>query len=197
MSLITCPECEKQISDTALSCPNCGFQLSEKTLSKQKVEKVKKGFHDSFDEEDEIEESNFHDSFDNPIKETTSPKLEMGQKKSNLPGFIALIVIILALVYFMTSNNSSNSVPWEKADANIEAYVMSQDFVSSRLVSPSTASFPLTASESTTRIDGQQYRIKAYVDSQNAFGGTLRTNFTAIVEQYEKGKWKLIDLQMY
>ena len=29
MSLIKCPECEKTISDRAVSCPNCGFPLSE------------------------------------------------------------------------------------------------------------------------------------------------------------------------
>lgn len=27
MALITCPECEKQISDTAASCPQCGYTL--------------------------------------------------------------------------------------------------------------------------------------------------------------------------
>jgi hypothetical protein len=194
MALTTCPECEKQISEFALSCPNCGFQISNEKVSpkKQKMH----GFHDSFYEEDEQEESNFHDSLENPVRKTNSPNLKAEQKKSNIPGLIALIVLIAVIVYFMTSNNSTNSVSWEKGDANIEAYVMSQDFVSSRLVSPSTAKFPLNASESTTRIEGQQYRIKAYVDSQNAFGGTLRTNFTAVVEQYEKGKWKLIDLQM-
>lgn len=25
MALITCPECAKEFSDTAISCPNCGF----------------------------------------------------------------------------------------------------------------------------------------------------------------------------
>lgn len=27
MSLITCPECKKEISDTAKACPSCGFEL--------------------------------------------------------------------------------------------------------------------------------------------------------------------------
>jgi len=27
MALITCPECKKEISDTAKACPSCGFEL--------------------------------------------------------------------------------------------------------------------------------------------------------------------------
>ena len=30
MSLINCPECNKEISDRAMSCPNCGYPLIEK-----------------------------------------------------------------------------------------------------------------------------------------------------------------------
>lgn len=29
MALITCPECEKQISDKAATCPNCGYPLAD------------------------------------------------------------------------------------------------------------------------------------------------------------------------
>lgn len=31
MALINCPECNKEISDTAKSCPNCGYELPTKT----------------------------------------------------------------------------------------------------------------------------------------------------------------------
>jgi hypothetical protein len=39
MSLIKCPECEKQISDTIKECPNCGFVLKNK---KQNVKNKRK-----------------------------------------------------------------------------------------------------------------------------------------------------------
>ena len=29
MALIPCPECQKQISDTAESCPNCGYKIED------------------------------------------------------------------------------------------------------------------------------------------------------------------------
>lgn len=37
MALIKCPECEKEISDNAISCPNCGFPLKEKDANTQET----------------------------------------------------------------------------------------------------------------------------------------------------------------
>jgi len=39
MALISCPECKKQISETASACPNCGFHLTpdKKVEIKRKV----------------------------------------------------------------------------------------------------------------------------------------------------------------
>lgn len=38
MALIKCPECQKEISDTAPSCPNCGYVLSN--TSKEDIVKI-------------------------------------------------------------------------------------------------------------------------------------------------------------
>lgn len=38
MALTTCPECKKEISDTAAACPNCGYDLK---ASKTKSEEAK------------------------------------------------------------------------------------------------------------------------------------------------------------
>ena len=32
MALINCPECKKEVSDSAESCPNCGHPISHKIL---------------------------------------------------------------------------------------------------------------------------------------------------------------------
>ncbi|SHN00885.1 zinc-ribbon domain-containing protein [Chryseobacterium carnipullorum] len=32
MALISCPECQKKISDQSTSCPNCGFPLNESKI---------------------------------------------------------------------------------------------------------------------------------------------------------------------
>jgi hypothetical protein len=36
MTLISCPECKKEISDSAESCPNCGYPLTPKKTSEIK-----------------------------------------------------------------------------------------------------------------------------------------------------------------
>ncbi|WP_319230545.1 zinc ribbon domain-containing protein [Draconibacterium orientale] len=44
MALINCPECKKEVSDSALTCPHCGFQLihEKKEVEKKTVNKPKK-----------------------------------------------------------------------------------------------------------------------------------------------------------
>lgn len=195
MSLITCPECQKQISEYASNCPNCGFQLTHEIALKQIAENKKPGFHESYNEEVH-EKGSFHDSYGLSSPQKKMNKQNVEQKRKNQSVLIALGIIVSVFIYFVTTNNSSNTISWEQEDNMIEAYVMAQQFVEQRLKSPSTAKYPLVASECTTRMEGQKYKINAYVDSQNSFGASIRANFIAVVEQYEKGKWKLVDLQI-
>ena len=37
MSLIKCPECQKDISDSAKICPNCGYSLKSKYIKSIKM----------------------------------------------------------------------------------------------------------------------------------------------------------------
>jgi DNA-directed RNA polymerase subunit RPC12/RpoP len=39
MALIKCPECDKEISDTAKDCPSCGFHIVQKGEKTKKVGK--------------------------------------------------------------------------------------------------------------------------------------------------------------
>lgn len=39
MSLINCPECSKQVSDSAITCPDCGFQVSSPVQTIQQTSK--------------------------------------------------------------------------------------------------------------------------------------------------------------
>jgi hypothetical protein len=44
MALIACPECKKQISDSAGNCPNCGYQITPEKVAeiKEKLQQQKK-----------------------------------------------------------------------------------------------------------------------------------------------------------
>lgn len=81
------------------------------------------------------------------------------------------------------NTNSRSSPPSESGQPHNHgtemAFVMSQEFVKDRLVSPASAKFdykPIKAYKlsDTDRIG---YRVTAYVDSQNRFGATIRTEY--------------------
>ena len=42
MPLINCPECQREISDQAISCPQCGYQLKTKTETTTTVQLTSK-----------------------------------------------------------------------------------------------------------------------------------------------------------
>ena len=57
-----------------------------------------------------------------------------------------------------------------------------EDDVSSYLKSPSSAEFPSPTfhlDEYSVSRDGDTWYVSSYVDAQNSFGATIRTNFTA------------------
>ena len=67
---------------------------------------------------------------------------------------------------------------------------MSHRFVKKATKSPSTAKFGSVFSgdwqdpdKVTEYLGKNKYRIRAWVDSQNSFGATIRTNFTCVVKQ--------------
>lgn len=74
------------------------------------------------------------------------------------------------------------------------AWVATQMFVKQRLKSPSTASFgrwfEQTCSEVVAPLGNYRYAVIAFVDSQNSFGGIVRTYFTVVVRE-QTNKWIL------
>ena len=89
---------------------------------------------------------------------------------------------------------------WRDRDQSTMAYHMAADWVRGRLRAPATADFPgifQGRADHVTRLDGQRYRIRSYVDAQNGFGAQVRTRFTAEVEQTGKDAWRLLSLQLH
>lgn len=43
MALINCPECGKEISDSAMNCPNCGYPINKKSSEKIVISKATAG----------------------------------------------------------------------------------------------------------------------------------------------------------
>lgn len=75
----------------------------------------------------------------------------------------------------------------------IEAMAIAQQFVEGRLSSPSTADWPwVSADDVVVDLGGGRYRVTSYVDSQNAFGGTIRTHYVCVLRRNSGGTgWTL------
>lgn len=112
------------------------------------------------------------------------------KKHQNLITWVALI---LAIVFML--NMCSKIEPTPNGDQSSMAKVMCEEFVKKRLKSPSSAKFPWG---NTARALGtEKYALVSYVDSQNSFGASLRTNFKCIVfDNKETNKWELLQLNM-
>lgn len=114
----------------------------------------------------------------------------------------AFIVIALILLAYGSSDNSGNgtSSTSTKSPDKIDAWVMAQQFVEDRLKSPSTADFGSAFGDYqdpekvVTDLSGDKFRIRAWVDSQNSFGATIRTHFVCEVEYVGNGSWQLNNL---
>ena len=75
------------------------------------------------------------------------------------------------------------------------AVLAARQFVENRLRSPSTAEFGPSPWPAPDDLGNGRYRVRGWVDAQNAFGGTVRSNFTVIVRS-DGGDWVLEDIQM-
>ena len=90
-----------------------------------------------------------------------------------------------------------NFEPSEPEHSAIEAYIVCEQHVKSRLRSPGSADFPFFGgSEHTTSAGNGRYVVRSYVDAQNAFGGLLRTTFSCTVQWRPGDNWQLVDLQI-
>ena len=107
-------------------------------------------------------------------------------------GGIAIVGVILYFV-FGGSSPSSPSTP-----SKTMAFVMAKRFVEKQLKSPSTADFCSYSKNRVRNIDECTFEVSGFVDSQNSFGATLRSNFVVTVANCEgDDTWSLIDSNIY
>lgn len=77
----------------------------------------------------------------------------------------------------------------------VTAWTMAKEFVSRDLKAPATARFPRFTEATIDDLGGGQFRVRAYVDSENGFGALIRTDFTCKLQYAGGDNWKLLDLQ--
>lgn len=81
-------------------------------------------------------------------------------------------------------------------DPDDYAITMSWEFVKKNLRSPSTAEFaPIREHYKEKQPDGS-YKVSGYLDSQNAFGATIRSRYTCHLKPADGRNWQLLDLEI-
>lgn len=96
---------------------------------------------------------------------------------------------------FVTENQNDTSPINDKAGFEDTAYIVSKRYIESILKSPTTADFPFLDFKSTHFGDGR-YRVTSYVDSQNSYGATVRSDWSILMtynggEEYSPNSWEL------
>lgn len=112
---------------------------------------------------------------------TPKPQQSAAQRMA-LGCFVLIGSFALLLIMIPSKPRTSPDVP-----TSSEAYTITKNLVRKRLKSPSSASFPWSATR-TWDLKNGKFKILAYVDAQNSFGANLRKEFTCIIEFNTTGR---------
>ena len=99
--------------------------------------------------------------------------------------FIKHLLSILSIsIFIFIAIGSSDSDSSSSSSEDLLAYNYAEDFVKQKLKSPSTAKFAglFEKRDHITKVGDREYRIRSYVDSQNGFGATIRSNWSCTIK---------------
>ena len=89
----------------------------------------------------------------------------------------------------------SKSMKQKEEDEEFEAFYASKEFVEKRLISPSSADFPMREEAVVTPLSIDKWLIVSYVDSQNAFGAQIRKYYACKLKYNPKSKeWLCLEI---
>ena len=111
-------------------------------------------------------------------------------KKANNSGIVILVLVVAALIGGAMLCNGEDGPP-----GALDAYAMSQVFVQRSLKAPATAKFARMSEADIVDLGGGQWRVTAWVDSENGFGALVRNTFVAHVRWTGGDDWRLVDLE--
>lgn len=115
--------------------------------------------------------------------------------------FALLVLVVIAAyainVTFFPDARLPNIAPIDTIDRS-DACFMSQKFVKQNLKAPATAEFPdWTADNCNASANGDTWRVRSFVDSQNGFGAMIRSDY-GVEMRYnaDKDTWTLLDIMI-
>ena len=223
-NLIPCPDCGKMVSKRTNQCPSCGCPepaiIDEGiiVLADEEPDAIVWGTSDTPSYKAEHTDTRFDprcpscgfsygwDGYKcshcgNVGGKSLEPRGASANYNNNNIGVIwswcwkLFIAFVLFRVFVPGCQNHSNDYMNDPSSRSIRAYIESNDFVEQKLKSPSTAIFPSYQSSFVTDLGGGRYQVAAYVDAQNGFGATLRTNYICTMS-VSGDTWTLEDIYL-
>ncbi|MBO4894855.1 MAG: zinc ribbon domain-containing protein [Clostridia bacterium] len=179
-----CPNCGKELQDSAKFCPGCGTKLSldqsndTYTGTSRTVVSNENQINNM-----QVNPARYHNpsDFDNlPGGSTLKPK--KSKKKIII---IILAIIIIPIIFFgiISDSDDSSDTSFSKSVSD-ETYIScAKQVVAEQLRSPGSASF--SNCEVAEKDDYGRVLVTGYVDSQNGFGATLRNGFAVVITNYD------------
>lgn len=192
MPLITCPDCSNQVSDSAPTCPQCGRPMQSRPIQRGGIMQAPPGMR-------------FCASCKQPVDVNVKvcPHCGKKTKKTSILAIGCLMFIGLwvlsAIVGIVSPNKKGTSTTTESQGSHATmAGIQCQNYVKDRLHSPSTADFPFLGDQVTTT-GNDSYVVRSYVDAQNGFGATVRSDYVCQIrfnggEDADQRNWTLLDL---
>jgi hypothetical protein len=92
-----------------------------------------------------------------------------------------LVPLIIVFVLGYLSVSCSEGGGESESSKEIKVCTYAQIEIEDSLKSPSTADHPSCRSNTYTKLSDDKYVVDSYVDAQNSFGGTVRTNYECTV----------------
>ncbi len=112
-----------------------------------------------------------------------------------------VILVLVALTIGSSDGGGEGGTSTSTTPDKIEAWVMAQQFVKDGLRSPGSADFGgvfgdyQDPDDVVTDLGSGKFRIRAWVDAQNAFGAEIRTRFLCELEYVGNDRWQLTSLE--
>jgi hypothetical protein len=109
--------------------------------------------------------------------------------------FLVALFIIMILVIFSLIHRKEITSKSSIKDISVEAVNASREFVARKLITPSTAKYPIPSQAKVTKSENNQYTVISYVDAQNSSGAMLRKNYECVVRyEPENDRWYLVKI---
>lgn len=186
-----CPKCGAELHPDSQYCTKCFCVFAPDRRLYDDSEKGQAEY------EAEIERRKF---FAKRSRESHERIEELNRQTSTSKKALIIVISVFAALFIfgmaitMSSSRSSYSSPssggpyssssYMSEDVKAALWALAQEAVKNSLKAPSTAQFPASYDSSGVSFgrEGDLYTVSAWVDAENGFGATLRTDFKVYAE---------------